>query len=114
MRTNLNKIPFLIFAVFVLIFALSSGCVAYVLGGSNLGYGGYPSFDGYKPSAPFTKEPYAVDRYRSEVESYQYAAEEYIENAENDIQMIQEAISDAIYDVNRVVDEYNFFITTLY
>jgi hypothetical protein len=48
------------------------------------------------------------------VESYKQEAENYIENAENDIQMIQEAISDAIYDVNRVVDEYNLFITSLY
>jgi peptidoglycan hydrolase CwlO-like protein len=114
MRVDMNKFPFLVFAVVALVLTLSSGCVGYVLGGSNLGYGGYPSFNGYEPSAPFTKEPYAVDMYRSEVESYKQEAENYIENAENDIQMIQEAISDAIYDVNRVVDEYNLFITSLY
>lgn len=27
---------------------------AYVIGGTNLGYGGYPDFSGYRPSAPFS------------------------------------------------------------
>ncbi len=114
MKAGLKKPLLLVFVALILIIAFSAGCIGFVIGGSNLGIGGYPSFSQYKPSVPFSKEQYAVDTYRNEVESYINAAEEYIQNAENDIQRIQDAINEATRDVNSVVDEYNFFVSSFY
>ena len=80
---------------------------AAVYGGSNLGYGGYPSHSCIKPVTPF--KPYSfnnkweIDLYNSQVDLYnmqfrQYlnCIKEYLENANNDIKRIQEKSQDAI------------------
>lgn len=89
----------------VLLFPLSA--YAVVFGGSNLGFGGYPSHDCSKPTKPF--KPYSfnsqweIDSYNSEVERYNFqlqqylsCIDEYIENANNDIRRIKEKAQEAI------------------
>lgn len=107
-----KKILFLI-CLGVIVLVISSACLGYGWG-SNFDYGGYPSFDAYRPTPPSVfigdVEEYQLTCYRNEVESFQNEAEEYINNAENDIESIQNAAEEAIDEVNSVVDEYNSFI----
>ena len=81
--------------------------IAYVYGGSNLGYSGYPSHDCNKPIKPyepiFFNSQWDIDSYNSEVESYNLqlqdyinCIEEYIDNSNNDIKRIQEKAQEAI------------------
>ncbi len=92
-------------ALFLL--AISLFASGFVLGGTNLGFGGYPDFDKIKPYAPFSLTEYEWDRYTDEVRDYRSEAQEYIENARNDIQRISEAMEEAERNANEVVDEYN-------
>lgn len=84
---------------------------AYVIGGTNLGYGGYPDFSGYRPSAPFSYNnevsEMEFNNYRDSVQCYVDSAQEYVENGNNDIKRISEAQDEAIREANAAVDEFN-------
>lgn len=84
---------------------------AYIYGGSNLGYSGYPSHDCNEPVKPF--KPYSftsqweidsynaqVKNYNSQLQDYIACLEEYTDNANNDIKRIQEKAREAIDDKN--------------
>lgn len=86
---------------------MSSAALAMVIGGSNLGVGGYPSHRCDKPVKPH--KPYSfsdqweIDDYNSRVRSYNYQSREYlncinkyVENSKNDIQRIEEKAQAAI------------------
>lgn len=82
---------------------------AYVYGGTNLGFGGYPEFSAYAPSAPYGYEvsEYEFNSYRDKVERFVNQIEEYIENGNNDIRRISEAQEAAIDKANRAIDDFN-------
>ena len=91
--------------IFSLLLPLTS--YAYVYGGSNLGYSGYPEFSGYEPSPPFSDDQFAMDNYKREVEDYVTKAKQYVEDADSDAKRVREAQQEAIGKANRVVEEYN-------
>ncbi|MDK9420015.1 MULTISPECIES: hypothetical protein [Pectobacterium] len=80
---------------------------AYVYGGSNLNFSGYPDFSELTPSAPYGNDQYMWNNYKFEVENYVRKAKEYVENGDNDIKRIKEAQQKTINDANQVVEEYN-------
>lgn len=92
-----------------LLFAGSAGA-GYIFGGTNLSFTGYPEFDKRSPDKPFGREQWAASMYKDEVERYVKQAKEYVENAENDKQRIDEAISETIRKANKAVDEYNSWV----
>jgi len=74
---------------------------AYVYGSSNLPLNRYPEMSSYdKPSSYGTPSQYEMERYRR-------ALNDYLENANNDIQRIQEAKNEAIREYNDAVRRYN-------
>lgn len=75
---------------------------AFVMGGTNLGFSGYPSHDCRKPYAPYDRSSFAVEQYRSDVQRYVRCMREYVDNANSDIERIQEAQQDAINEVKRL------------
>lgn len=97
--------------LFIIMLLLSySPASAVVFGGTNLGFGGYPSNECNKPLKP--TKPYSfsndweIDRYNSEVdyyntqlEEYSTCLREYIDNAQTDIQRIKEKIQESINGV---------------
>jgi hypothetical protein len=102
-----NKNKVLPVAVLLILSLAASLSHSLVFGGSNLSLSSYPSANCYKPSPPY--EPYSldsqweVDNYNSEVDRYNMnmriytnCINTYVENAQNDIKRIKEAISDAI------------------
>ncbi|MDY4314105.1 hypothetical protein SOW02_04025 [Pectobacterium actinidiae] len=80
---------------------------AYVYGGSNFNYSGYPNFSDFPPSAPYGNEQYMWNNYKLEVENYVGKVKEYVENGDNDIKRIKESQQKAINHANQVVEEYN-------
>jgi len=90
----------------LLLMFTSAGAV--VLGGSTLGFMGYPSHTcGFTPSKPFNPFSFTyqwrVDQYNMEVDSYnsrrrQFISclQEYLDNAKNDIESIKEKMNEAI------------------
>ena len=85
---------------------------AHVFGGSNLGFGGYPSHDCIKPTKPHKpfslQNQWEIDSYNSDVEYYNMqleeyvrCIEEYIENANNDIMRIKERAQEALEDASQ-------------
>ena len=104
MKTK-NKI--LAVAALLILSLAASISHSLVFGGSNLSLSSYPSANCYKPSPPY--KPYSfnsqweIDSYNLEVDSYNSSMRiytncinTYVENAQNDIERIKEAISDAI------------------
>ena len=83
----------------------------YVLGGSNLSLGQYPSFTqyNYRPTRPYSNDQFSSERYRDEVKQYVEKAKEYAENCNNDVQRIYDAKSEAINEANLVVQDYNSY-----
>ncbi|EAM8673226.1 hypothetical protein BL252_06620 [Salmonella enterica] len=80
---------------------------AVVIGGSNLGFSGYPEFNEISPSPPLTDDRYAWDSYQTEVNNYVAKAKQYVNDADSDIQRVQESQQDVINKANSVVNEYN-------
>ncbi|SRR6266571_3772159 len=90
----------------LLLMCTSAG--AFVFGGSNLGFGGYPSHTcGFKPSKPFKPFSFTyqweIDQYNMEVDSYNSrrrefisCLQEYLDNAKNDIERIKEKMNEAV------------------
>lgn len=96
-----SSITALVFAV------MASSSFAFVPGGSNLDIFGYPEFKEMEPSAPYSRDNYAYDNYRFEVEQYVEAARKYVENANNDVLRTQEAAEEAIKKANQAVEDFN-------
>jgi hypothetical protein len=80
---------------------------AFVLGGSNLGIGGYPDHSCYEPIKPI--KPYrfssdyevhsynaSVDSYNVELDSYMDCIKSYLDNAKNDIERIKEKYNETV------------------
>ncbi len=96
----------------ILTLMASSNSFGLVLGGSNLGFRGYEDHTCSKPYVAPIK-PYSfdsqweIDSYNRQVTQYNYELEafigcikEYVENANNDIKRISEAINEAIDEAN--------------
>ena len=90
-----------------LVIATTSASMGYFYGNMIT----YPSFSAMEPSHPFSDNEYELSTYRDEVEYYVAQGKEYIENCENDIQTIQEERDAAVDKINRVINEYNDFVT---
>lgn len=91
--------------VFSLIYA---GCTyGYVMGGSNLGYSGYPEFSQFEPRPPYNRDQYSFDQYRNDVERYIRELKEYVENCNSDIERIRERKNEAIEKGDRIINEFN-------
>lgn len=81
---------------------VSGAAGAIVLGGSNLGIFGYPDPKCHKPYRPYDlSDRFAVDRYNSEARIYRDCVIEYLENAEHDIERIQEKMRDVVSEAQR-------------
>jgi len=104
---------FCLLLVLALVLCFAGVSIGFVGYGSNL-MGRYPEFSAYEPSKPIFEDELSIQMYKYDVEDYISEAERYLENAEADIQRIQEAMEDAVRKVNRIVDEYNTFIRTGY
>ncbi|MGG7866242.1 hypothetical protein PGN70_05105 [Klebsiella aerogenes] len=94
------------FALFALL-SLPFSASAIVMGGSNLGFSGYPEFSEIAPTPPYTDDQYVWDSYRREVAEYAEKAKQYLEDSNSDMKRIQEAQQDAIQKANDVVEEFN-------
>ncbi|HBM2960883.1 TroA family protein [Klebsiella variicola] len=94
------------FALFALL-SLPFSASAIVMGGSNLGFSGYPEFSEIAPTPPYSDDQYAWDSYRREVADYAEKAKQYLEDSNSDMKRIQEAQQDAIQKANDVVEEFN-------
>ncbi len=93
----------------IIVFAVFSATVAsaYVVGGTNFGFSGYPKHSCFapynKPSRPYQFESEyelesynaAVRRYNDELSMYMTCIRDYLDNAENDIRRIKDAINEA-------------------
>ena len=90
-----------------LVIATASASMGYLYGNMIT----YPSFSAMEPSRPFSDDEYELSAYRDEVEYYVSQGKEYIENCENDIQTIQQERDAAVDQINRVINEYNDFVT---
>jgi hypothetical protein len=76
---------------------LSVDASAYVFGGSNFGFSGYPDPTCYKPMRPFDlTNQLEVDLYNNDLNIYIQCVKEYLENADNDRKRIEEKEDDAI------------------
>lgn len=83
--------------VITVLLLASASAGAIVIGGSNLGMFGYPKADCDKPERPYDlSDSYAVDRYNQDVREFRRCLTEYVENADNDIRRIKEAVDDAL------------------
>lgn len=80
---------------FVTFFSLPAN--ALVIGGSNLGLLGYPEPECSKPYKPYEfNDKYEYEIYKSKMENYISCIKEYAENANHDIQRINDAVEEAI------------------
>lgn len=83
--------------VFAGLMLVSATAGAVVFGGSNLGLFGYPEAKCYKPTRPYDlSDEYAVNRYNSDLREYKRCLTEYVENANNDMKRIREAVEEAL------------------
>lgn len=99
----------IIFAVLIIMF-VASDVPAIVFGGSNLGIFGYPEFSSYRPSKPYSKNSYEVDSYSSNMKHYLSEIKDYLDNADNDIKRIREAMDQARREAENAVNEFNRFV----
>jgi hypothetical protein len=86
------------------------------MGSTNFNISGYPEFiqKYYRPTKPYSKDSYSMQRYRSEMEHYLQDAKSYNEAANNDIQRILDSMYKAQNEVNDAIEEYNRFVQTGY
>jgi len=84
----------------------------YYLGNSNFDYGSYPSFKtkSFRPSKPYIRDSYSMEKYRSDMKAYLDDAQRYVTAANNDIEAIEDEISYAKKEADAAVREYNDFI----
>lgn len=101
MKVTVKALPLLA------VLLMPTASLATVFGGSNLGFSGYPEFSEVEPTPPYSNDQYAWESYKQEVDAYTAKAKQYLEDANSDIQRIQEAQQEAINKANSVVQEYN-------
>ncbi|MGQ4630503.1 hypothetical protein [Raoultella ornithinolytica] len=89
------------------VFLLPFTASAVVFGGSNLSFTGYPDFSESEPLPPYDNSDLSKNSYRIQVESYVRSAQEYLDNANNDIKRIQESKNETAEKANRVIESYN-------
>lgn len=104
-----------LFALVLILTICLFSLFAYVLGGTNFGFSGYPGYKENKPSEPYVSYDGTVSKsqyesYKRSVESYVENAKEYIENGNNDMKRIQEAQKAALDSANNVINEYNSWL----
>lgn len=88
-------------STFLVFMFLAIPANALVLGGSNFGLLGYPDHECHEPYKPYEfVDEYQYQSYKNEVELYFDCIREYVENAERDIERIQEAAKSAIEEAN--------------
>lgn len=88
--------------IFAAITAFSTSLAAYVSGGTNFGFSGYPKPSCFKPFRPTDiGGELAMRIYITNMELYRQCVTDYIENANNDIKRIREAQDDLIEQVKR-------------
>lgn len=89
------------FTTLIILIISSSTSYAYVLGGTNFGFSGYPEPSCYKPYKPQKfQSQYELNSYRYDAEAYIDCVNEYVDSAGNDIKRIQEAAQEAINEAN--------------
>ena len=91
---------------------LASNADAYVFGGTNFGFMGYPDascrrpyskpVEPYNPTSQYEIDSYnsQVDQYNATLSRYQECVNEYVDNAKNDIKRITEK-ANALIDEER-------------
>ena len=106
------KIKVVILASVLTITCFSSIALGYVLGSTNLGFNGYPSFqqDHYRPSRPYSRDSFSVSQYHSDMQRYVEEGNDYVEAASNDIQRIQDAMREAKGEIADAIREHNNFM----
>lgn len=107
---KINKLTFCLILVSLCSTSIAFG---FVIGGSNLGVMGYPSFSSTHystPAIPYNRDRFSADQYEQEVNNYVRDAKEYIEFADNDISRIKDEKREAIDQANRVIRDYNNYI----
>lgn len=107
MSRNISKVHLIRNFIILFCLTLPFTASAIVVGGSNLGFSGYPEFSEIAPTPPYSDDQYAWDSYRREVADYAEKAKQYLEDANSDMKRIQEAQQDAIQKANDVVEEFN-------
>ena len=107
-RGTFKKMKKAILTILVFLF-VTSDAAAIVFGGSNLGIFGYPEFNGFRPSRPYSQDSYSRQNYRREMENYLDEINGYLENARNDILRIREAMEAAQSEADDAIDEFNRF-----
>lgn len=94
--------------------AAVSSAVGYGIGlGSNMA-SPYPSFSHLesRPNAPYAaNDKSARERYKRGVEDYTDAAQQYLLNAQSDINLIVREAEQAQLEANLAIDEYNSFVS---
>jgi hypothetical protein len=96
MRWREISMRFRSFAVFFVAMASAGGAAAYVSGGSNLGFQGYPDHSCHRPQRPFViprlgERPDVVDRrYEAAREDFIACIRTYVGNAASDIARIRD------------------------
>lgn len=94
--------------------AAVSSAVGYSVGlGSNMA-NRYPSFSylASRPNAPYVaNDKSEVERYKREVEDYTDAAQQYLLNAQSDINVIVREAEQAQREANSAIDAYNSFVS---
>ena len=89
-------------AVCLALLAGASGAGALVLGGTNLGIMGYPKHRCYvPPQPPRGADEWTIRRFNTDVEVFNACARDYIENANNDVKRINEAVEDLVEESQR-------------
>lgn len=87
--------------IFIIAVLVITPALAFVYGGSNLGFGGYPAHNCYKPHFPYGGEfssEWERDSYVRDWNSFIDCVNEYIDAGNNDIDRIREAQQNAISD----------------
>jgi len=92
--------------IMLLFFTLFCSLVfGMIFGGSNLSFTGYPDCDCYPPSKPYQfNSQYEIDSFNQNVDSYINCVNDYLDNANNDIERIYEAKQDALDEANRYIN----------
>ena len=80
---------------------LGTSAWAFVIGGSNFGFGGYPDHYCNQPYKPYDfSSNWEIENYNQELRQYISCIEEYAENAKNDIKRIIDKVDQAIEEAN--------------
>ena len=101
-----------LFLTTVMILLVPTNLHAEVVGGSNLGIGGYPSNKCAKPNKPAKPDSFngqdeieaynsQIQLYNSKYQEYVSCINEYITNGNNDAKRIKERAQDAVDEANK-------------